>query len=86
MRRSSFVVPALALGFLVAGAGASSAGTDGAFHPDHGARLTQCNGDPSRDPSNDPVHCHYAHPFDNAHWWRHRHHHEESARGDDRDQ
>lgn len=61
-------------GFALVGvSGSAVAATDGAPEPSGNVRLTQCNGDYNYDPSNDPVHCHYAHPLPDRHWWRHHH-------------
>jgi hypothetical protein len=62
------------LALLGAGSGSAGAAISSAPEPTGTGHLTQCNGDYNYDPSNDPVHCHYAHPLPDRHWWRHHHH------------
>jgi hypothetical protein len=60
--KRSVIAAGVGLAFVVVGAGVGNAAVVG---PTPGAVVSQCNGDPGFDPSNDPIHCHSQH---HHHW------------------
>jgi len=72
--KRALVVTCAVLTLAGVGVGTAGAATSGAASPTSSFRPAQCNGDYGYDPSNDPVHCHYANPLPDRHWWRHHHH------------
>jgi hypothetical protein len=60
--KRSAIAAGLGLVFVVAGAGVGNAAV---VHPAPAAVMSQCNGDPGFDSSNDPIHCHSQH---HRHW------------------
>jgi len=53
--KRSLIAAGVGVAFLVTGAGVGHAAV---VHPASSAVMSQCNGDPGFDPSNDPIHCH----------------------------
>lgn len=73
MHRSAMTA-CLGLTFLLLPAAAGHAATMPAAAAQPTVAITQCNGDPGIDASNDPVHCHYQHQVPTREW-RAAHHH-----------